>query len=189
MGLLNQQGTGSVASGRKPFLAGKECPILKVCVYPGTFDPFTVGHLDILKRAGAIFDHVIAGILINANKKPVFSVEERMHFIESAAKSAAITNFSVESFDGLLVDFCRQKGAGVIVRGLRAVSDYEYELQLAAMNHRLAPDVETVFLMTDARYSYLSSSIVREIGSYGGSITGMIPPEYEKYIAERLLKK
>jgi len=160
-----------------------------VCVYPGTFDPFTLGHLDILTRAAKIFDHVTVGILNNIRKTPVFSVEERIFLVEQAAKGAGIANFSVKSFDGLLVDFCRREGAGVIIRGLRAVSDYEYELQIAAMNRRLAPEVETLCMMTDAKYAYLSSSIVREIGSYGGSLKGMIPPETEDYIAERLLRK
>ncbi|MGI6193034.1 MAG: pantetheine-phosphate adenylyltransferase [Christensenellales bacterium] len=160
-----------------------------VCVYPGTFDPFTLGHLDILCRAAKIFQHVTVGILNNIKKTPTFTVEERIFLIEQAAKGAGISNFSVKSFDGLLVDFCREQGAGVIIRGLRAVSDYEYELQIAAMNRRLAPEVETLCMMTDAKYAYLSSSIVREIGSYGGSLKGMIPPETEDYISERLLKK
>lgn len=160
-----------------------------VCVYPGTFDPFTLGHLDILCRAAKIFEHVTVGILINIKKTPVFTVEERIALIEKAAKGAGVGNFSVLSFGGLLVDFCRDQRAGVIIRGLRAVSDYEYELQIAAMNRRLAPEVDTLCMMTDAKYAYLSSSIVREIGSYGGSLKGMIPPETEEYISERLLKK
>lgn len=160
-----------------------------VCVYPGTFDPFTLGHLDILCRAAKIFEHVTVGILINIKKTPVFTVEERIALIEKSARGAGVGNFSVLSFDGLLVDFCRKQGAGVIIRGLRAVSDYEYELQIAAMNRRLAPEVDTLCMMTDAKYAYLSSSIVREIGSYGGSLQGMIPPETEEYISERLLKK
>ncbi len=160
-----------------------------VCVYPGTFDPFTLGHLDILCRAAKIFEHVTVGILINIKKTPVFTVEERIALIEKSAKGAGVRNFSVLSFDGLLVDFCRERGAGVIIRGLRAVSDYEYELQIAAMNRRLAPEVDTLCMMTDAKYAYLSSSIVREIGSYGGNLQGMIPPETEDYISERLLKK
>jgi len=159
------------------------------CVYPGTFDPFTMGHLDILCRASKIFDHVTVGLLVNIKKTPVFSLEERARLIEESARGAGLGNFSVTSFNGLLVDFCREQGAGVIIRGLRAVSDYEYELQIAAMNRRLAPEVETLCMMTDAQYAYLSSSIVREIGSYGGSLKGMIPPETEEYISERLLKK
>lgn len=160
-----------------------------LCVYPGTFDPFTLGHLDILCRAAKIFKHVTVGILINIKKTPVFTVEERISLIEKAARGAGVENFSVLSFDGLLVDFCRKQGAGVIIRGLRAVSDYEYELQIAAMNRQLEPDVETLCMMTDSKYSYLSSSIVREIGSYGGNLHGMIPAETEEYISERLLKK
>lgn len=162
---------------------------MKICVYPGTFDPFTMGHLDILKRASRIFDFVVIGILINKNKKPVFTLEERERLIRDAAQAAGVANFEVESFDGLLVDFCRQKGAQVIIRGLRAVSDYEYELQIATMNRRLAPEVETLFMMTNASYAYLSSSIVREIGHFGGEIAGMVPAVTEKYIAERLKKQ
>ena len=112
-----------------------------------------------------------------------------MELIRMSAEAAGVSNFSVDSFDGLLMDFCDQKGAGVVVRGLRAVSDYEYELQIAAMNHRLNPRVDTVCLMTDAKYGYLSSSLVREIGGYGGPLAGMVSPVIEKYIAERLLKK
>ncbi len=159
---------------------------MKICVFPGSFDPFTLGHLDVLRRACALFDRVFVGVLINAGKHPVFSETERVALIEAAARGAGLINCAVERFDGLLVEYCRQKGAAAIVRGLRSASDYEYERQLAAVNHQLAPEIETVFLTTAGQFSALSSSIVREVGRYGGSIAGMVPPESEKFIAERL---
>lgn len=162
---------------------------MRIGVYPGTFDPFTMGHLDILTRASALFDKVIVAVLSNSGKKPYFSVEERKGFIEQAAALASLTNCEVDSFGGLLVDFARQRGANVVIRGLRAISDFEYELQIASMNKELAPEIETVFLMTNPRYSYLSSSIVKEIARYGSSITEFVPAAYADIIAERLLER
>lgn len=162
---------------------------MKIGVYPGTFDPFTVGHLDILTRASAMFDKVIVAVLNNSGKKPYFSIEERKSFIEQAAKLSDLHNCEVDSFGGLLVDFARQRGANVVIRGLRAISDFEYELQIATMNKKLAPEIETVFLMTNPSHSYLSSSIVKEIARYGGSITDFVPESYADIIAERLLER
>lgn len=158
-------------------------------MFPGTFDPFTMGHLDVLKRAAGLFDHVIVAVLINQNKRPVFSTEERRELIRKSAEAAGIENCSVESSAGLLVDFCKACGATAILRGLRTTADFEYEQQIAAVNRRLYPQIDTVCLFTDASLGYLSASIVREVGSYGGSIAGMVPEITEKYIAERLLKK
>jgi len=158
-------------------------------VFPGSFDPFTMGHLDVLRRAAGLFDHVIVAVLLNQNKRPVFSTEERIELICQSIAEAGLENCSVESSSGLLVDFCKARGASAIVRGLRTTADFEYEQQIAAVNRRLHPQIDTVCLFTDATLGYLSSSIVREVGSYGGSLVGMVPGITEKYIAERLLKK
>lgn len=162
---------------------------MKIGVYPGTFDPFTMGHLDILTRTSSLFDKVIVAVLNNSGKKPYFSVDERKGFIEQAAALNSLKNCEVDSFGGLLVDYARQRGANVVIRGLRAISDFEYELQIASMNKELAPEIETVFLMTNPRYSYLSSSIVKEIARYGSSITEFVPSVYADIIAERLLER
>ena len=161
----------------------------KLCVFPGTFDPFTLGHLDILRRAAGLFDHVIVAMLINAGKSPVFTVEERTALIEASCRAEGIENFSVKSSTGLLADFCRECGASAVIRGLRTTADFEYEQQIAAVNRRLNPELETICLFSDPTLGYLSSSIVREVGSYGGPLTGMVPAQTEKYIQERLLKK
>jgi pantetheine-phosphate adenylyltransferase len=152
---------------------------MKVAVYPGSFDPVTYGHLDIVRRAASVFDRLVIAVLANPRKTPLLSVDERV-----AALSAAVADLgpdggaeiSVESFDGLTVDFCRRRGAQAIVRGLRAISDFESELQLAHNNRKLAPDVDTVFFMTALEHGYVSSSLVREIASFGGDVAGMIPP-------------
>ena len=145
-----------------------------IAVYPGTFDPITNGHLDILNRALALFDKVIVTLAVNQRKAPLFTAEERIDFIKDAMPHA---NGRLEffEFDGLLVDFCRQHGATVIVRGLRALADFEYEFQFAHMNRRLAPAVDTVFFMTDERNHYVSSSLVKEVASLGGDVTGLVP--------------
>ncbi len=145
----------------------------RIAVYPGSFDPLTNGHLDILSRARRLADRVIVAILENDAKTPLFSVPERIAMIrEIAGEDPAVT---VRSFSGLLVDFARSSGASLIVRGLRAVSDYEYELQMALMNRRLSPDVETVFLMAKEEYSYVSSRLVKEVARLGGDVTGLVP--------------
>ena len=145
-----------------------------VAVYPGTFDPITNGHLDVLKRALGIFARVIVTIAPNIRKNPLFSTDERMQFIRDALPEyAGRLDFAV--FEGLLVEFCRSRNATVIVRGLRALADFEYEFQFAHMNRRLAPGVDTVFFMTDERNHYVSSSLVKEVASLGGDVTGLVP--------------
>ena len=149
-------------------------PSSSIAVYPGTFDPITNGHLDILERALRLFQRVIVTIATNQRKQPLFSVDERIRFIRDAMPHAG-NRLEFESFDGLLVDFCTSRGAGVIVRGLRALADFEYEFQFAHMNRRLAPGVDTVFFMTDERNHYVSSSLVKEVASLGGDVTGLVP--------------
>jgi len=157
---------------------------LKIAVYPGSFDPATNGHIDIIKRSGALFDKVIVAVLINPNKSPLFSVEERVDILRRTCGD--IKNVEIDSFSGLLIDYCKSKNANVIVKGLRAVSDFEYELQMAHMNKKLNQEIETVFIMTSSRYSYLSSSLVKEVAQFGGCIRGLVPEIIEKEIYERL---
>ena len=158
-----------------------------LAVYPGTFDPITNGHLDILERALHLFDKVIVTLALNIRKQPLFTLDERIGFIKDALAQHA-DRIEFASFDGLLVDFCRQRGAGVIVRGLRALADFEYEFQFAHMNRRLAPDVDTVFFMTDERNHYVSSSLVKEVASLGGDVTGLVPPAVVRALAQKYSK-
>ncbi|MGA2264203.1 MAG: pantetheine-phosphate adenylyltransferase [Acidobacteriota bacterium] len=151
-------------------------------VYPGTFDPVTNGHLDLIRRSAALFDDVVVAILSNTDKTPMFTVEERVEMLQNVVKN--LQHVSVTTFGGLLVGFAEQINASVIVRGIRAVSDYEYELQMALMNRRLSAKVETVFLMPAETYSYLSSRLVKEISALGGSVHGLVPA-----IVERRLKR
>src|SRR5690606_37394951 len=146
--------------------------VTTIAVYPGTFDPITNGHLDILERALRLFDYVIVTIAVNQRKQPLFSAEERIQFIRDAMPHAK-DRLRFETFDGLLVDFCRAHNATVIVRGLRALADFEYEFQFAHMNRRLAPGIDSVFFMTDERNDYVSSSLVKEVASFGGDVTGL----------------
>ena len=141
---------------------------MRIGIYPGSFDPVTRGHLDIIDRAARLVDELVIGVLVNSSKKPLFSMEERVDFIRRVTKN--IPNITVEAYDGLLVEF-----ASVLVRGLRAVTDFEYELQIAQTNHKLDSSIDTVFLTTSVEYSYVSSSIVREIASYGGDIRQFVP--------------
>ncbi len=152
-------------------------------IYPGSFDPVTCGHLDIIERATSVFDQVIVAVAVNLEKQPLFSVEERMELLRQAC--GHLENVSVDCFEGLTVDYARQKGAKVLIRSLRAVSDFEYELQMALMNKRLNPEVETLFMMTSAEYSFLSSSLVKELAHLGTSINGLVP----KCVEEKLLAK
>lgn len=152
------------------------------CVYPGSFDPITTGHLDIIERAAAMFGGVTVAVLVNTNKVPAFSAEQRMDFIRRSA--AHIPNVEVDCFSGLLVDFMKKRRANLVVRGLRALSDFEYEFQLASLNAKLAKNVETIFLMTDINHSYLSSSMVKELAFYGGDITGLVPDVIKDDIIE-----
>ena len=156
---------------------------MKTAVYPGSFDPVTMGHLDIVERTSQIFDKVIIGVLNNRAKSPLFSVEERVNMLK--AVTADLPNVEVQSFAGLLIDFVRKNEAQIIVRGLRAITDFEYELQMAQTNRVMAPEVDTLFLTTNLRYSYLSSSIVKEIAAGGGDISAFVHP----YVAERMRMK
>ena len=150
---------------------------MSVAVYPGSFDPVTNGHLDVVRRATAAFDRVIVGVLANPRKSPLLPIEERVAAIREALAGSGVADdkVEVESFDGLTVEFCRERNAGFIVRGLRAISDFESEMQLAHNNRKLAPGVDTVFFMTALEHGYVSSSLVKEIASFGGDVSGMIP--------------
>lgn len=145
-----------------------------VAIYPGSFDPITNGHLDLLERGSRLFDRLIVAILRNAQKEPLFPVEDRLEMLREV--SGAYPNVEVDCFDGLLVDYATQKGAAVLLRGIRAISDYEYELQIALMNRRLKPGIETVFLMAGEAYSFISSKLVKEVFSLGGDVSGLVPP-------------
>lgn len=154
-----------------------------IAIYPGSFDPVTNGHIDIIERASKMYDTLIVAVLINASKTAAFSLDEKIEMLK--AVTSHLDNVEVKTFDGLLIDFAHREGANVIVRGLRAVTDFEYELQLAQTNRVLAPDVDTVFLLTNLKYSYLSSSIVREIASYGGDITHFVDQRIEEKVIKR----
>lgn len=148
---------------------------MTIAVYPGSFDPVTLGHLDIIVRGSKIFDKVVVAILQNPNKNPLFSVEERADFIIKATED--LGNVEVDSFHGLLADYMKSINARVIIKGLRAVSDFEYELQMASINKKLAPEVETFLMMTNNRHSFLSSSVVKEVAKYGGEVGDLVPKE------------
>ncbi len=156
-----------------------------VGVYPGSFDPITNGHLDLIQRGARITDRLIVAVLRNEQKEPLFSVEERLEMLAEVVRG--MPNVELDSFDGLLVDYAYQKGASVILRGIRAISDYEYELQMALMNRRLAPGIETVFMMAGEAYSFISSRIVKEVISLGGNITDLVPPPVEARLRQRIL--
>lgn len=161
----------------------------RVGLYPGTFDPITNGHLDIVARAARVVDRLIIAVAVNAGKGPLFSVEERVGLVrEEVADLARVhgVNIEVRSFDNLLVDFARQSGARIIIRGLRAVSDFEYEFQMAGMNARLSPDVETLFLMASERCQFISSRFVKEIGRLGGDISSFVSPRVRARLDEKL---
>lgn len=145
----------------------------QIAIYPGTFDPITNGHLDIIKRAARIFDKVIVAVATNTGKAPLFSMDERKKLIQDAVKN--IDKVEVDAFSGLIVDYCHQRGATALIRGLRAVSDFEYEFQMALLNRKIGKDVESVFLMPKEKYTYLSSSMIKEIAEFGGDITSFVP--------------
>lgn len=159
---------------------------MNICIYPGSFDPITNGHLDIIKRSSQLFDKVIVGIIQNPNKNSFFTLEERIDLIKKATNS--ISNIEIDNFTGLLIDFAKKKNARVIIRGLRAISDFEYEFQMASMNHKLDPKIETVFMMTNIKYSYLSSSMVKEVGLLGGCIKDLVPEIINDDINRKLRK-
>jgi pantetheine-phosphate adenylyltransferase len=160
---------------------------VNVAVYPGSFDPITIGHLDVIGRAAAVFDRVVVGVLENPRKQPLLSLDMRVEVIRSALADAGIADrVDVASFSGLTVDFCRSNGAGFIVRGLRAISDFEVEMQLAHNNRKLAPAVDTVFFMTALEHGYVSSSLVKEIAQFGGDVGEMVPAAAERRLREAL---
>lgn len=146
---------------------------MRTAVYPGSFDPVTNGHLDIIERAGRVFDRVVVGVLNNAGKSPMFSIEERVEMLKKV--TGHIKNIEIDSFEGLLVDFVKLKDASVIIKGLRTVADFEYEFQMALLNKALNPEYETIFMMTDSKYSYISSSMVKELAGFGGNLAGLVP--------------
>ena len=155
-------------------------------IYPGSFDPLTNGHLDLIERGSRIFGHLVVAILRNSDKQPLFSVAERRSMLEAIVKAHRWKNVEVDTFEGLLVDYARHRKARAVLRGIRAISDYEYELQMALLNRELQPDLETVFLMPALRYSYISSRLVREIAQLGGSVAGLVPEIVAKRLREKL---
>ena len=159
----------------------------RTVIYPGSFDPVTLGHLEVIRRASKLFDKVIVAVLINSAKTPTFSIEERMQLLTDAV--AGLDNVEIAGFEGLLASYCRQRGVNAIVKGLRAVSDFEYEFQMAIANKKLNPELDTIFITADADAMYLSSSMVREIGSMGGDISNFVPACVHDRIVERLRKK
>jgi pantetheine-phosphate adenylyltransferase len=158
--------------------------ISRVALYPGSFDPLTMGHVDIIQRGSALFDKIIVAVLRNVDKKPMFTVEERLEMIEESFRK--LDNVEADSFSGLLVDYAAQREATTIVRGIRAISDFEYEFQMALMNRRLAPTIETVFMMPAEEYSYVSSRLVKEVATLGGDIVGLVPKGVETRLYERV---
>jgi pantetheine-phosphate adenylyltransferase len=161
-------------------------PTSVVAIYPGSFDPLTNGHLDLIARGSRLVDRLIVAILGNQAKQPLFTVEERAGMLEEVLKP--YSNVEIGSFDGLLVDYAAQRGAKVILRGIRAISDYEFELQMALMNRRLQPEIETMFLMAGEEYSFISSKMVKEVASLGGNISGLVPAVVETRLAARFVK-
>lgn len=156
-------------------------------IYPGSFDPVTYGHIDIMKRAAHLVDELIVGVLNNNAKTPLFSVEERVKMLEEVTKD--MPNIKVVPFEGLLIDFAEKMDAGMVVRGLRAITDFENELKMAQTNHKLSPKVETVFLTTSLEYAYLSSTVVKEVATFGGDISQFVPDIVERSIQEKKMKK
>jgi pantetheine-phosphate adenylyltransferase len=156
---------------------------MQIAVCPGSFDPVTYGHLDIISRGAKIFDKVIVAVLINAKKNSLFSVEERVELLRKA--TADLPNVEVDSFNGLLIDYMRKRQARVVIRGLRAVSDFEYEMQVASINKKLEDEVETFFMMTNNQYSFLSSSIVKEVAKYKASVSDLVPPVVEQALRQK----
>lgn len=156
----------------------------KVAVYPGSFDPITNGHLDVIQRAAAMFDQIIVAVAHNSEKIPMFSLKHRLELSRAAVRH--LTNVTVDGFQGLLVEYCRSKKAAVVVRGLRAVSDFEFEFQMALMNRKLEPRVETIFLMPKDEYTFISSRLVREIAALGGDVSKFVPPVVQEALKKKL---
>ena len=157
---------------------------MSVAVYPGSFDPVTLGHLDIIERSAKIMDKVIVGVLKNNSKTPLFSVKERVRMLKEATKE--LENVQIIPFEGLLIDFVKKMDAKLVIRGLRAITDFEYELQMSQTNHKLAPDIETMFLTTSLEYSFLSSTTVKEIATFGGDISQFVPPVVIENIKQKM---
>lgn len=165
---------------------------MRVAVYPGSFDPITNGHVDVIRRASSVFDRIVVGVLANPRKQPLLATDDRIALIRDAIGEGGGdlgAEIEVEAFDGLTVDFCRSRGARFIVRGLRAISDFETEIQLAHNNRRLAPDVDTVFLMTSVEHGYVSSSLVKEIATFGGDVGEMVPAAVVAKLARVLRRR
>jgi pantetheine-phosphate adenylyltransferase len=158
-----------------------------LAVYPGSFDPLTNGHVDIIERGARIFDEIVVAILVNAEKAPLFGMDERLEIAREVFKN--LPNVKVDTFDGLLVDYVERRGAQVIVRGLRAVSDFEFEFQMALMNQRLKPQIETVFMMPAEQYTYISSRLIKEVFTLGGRVHGLVPELVEQRLREKGLAK
>lgn len=156
----------------------------RVAIYPGSFDPLTLGHVDIMQRGSSLFDKIIVAVLKNVDKEPLFTVDERLAMIQDTFRDQ--DNVEADAFSGLLVDYAASRQATTIVRGVRAISDFEYEFQMALMNRRLAPTIETVFMMPAEEYSYVSSRLVKEVARLGGNISGLVPPRVEKRLYQRV---
>jgi pantetheine-phosphate adenylyltransferase len=158
-----------------------------LAIYPGSFDPITNGHLDLIERGSQLFDHLVVAVLTNAEKQPLFTVNERVEMLQEVTRN--IPNASVDTFSGLLVDYAMRKKARAVLRGIRAFSDYEYELQMALMNRKLEPGLETVFLMPAEAYTYISSRLVKEIFQHGGSVKGLVPSVVEERLYQKVFPK
>jgi pantetheine-phosphate adenylyltransferase len=158
-----------------------------VGIYPGSFDPITNGHLDLVQRCAPTVDRLVIAVLRNAHKNPLFTLEERVEMLRAVVQN--FENVEVDSFDGLLVDYAKRRGARLLFRGIRAISDYEYELQMALMNRRLAPGIETMFMMAGEAYSFISSKLVKEVIGLGGNISGLVPPSVEEKLRKRFRGK
>jgi pantetheine-phosphate adenylyltransferase len=158
-----------------------------VAVYPGTFDPVTNGHLDLVQRCAPLVDRLVVSVLANETKSPLFSTEERVGMLQEVLRE--FPNVEIDFFDGLLIDYARRKQARLILRGIRAISDYEYELQMALMNRRLAPEIETMFMMAGEAHSFISSRLVKEVIRLGGNISGLVPPSVEEILRRRILNQ
>ncbi len=156
---------------------------MKIALYPGSFDPVTLGHLDVIERTAKIFNKVIVVVFRNSGKNPLFNTQERVDMLKEA--TAHLPGVEVDTSDGLTVHYAKARGAKVIIKGLRAISDFENEMKMAQMNHRLEPDIETMFIMTATQYAFLSSSIVREVACYGESVEGLVPPQVERRLKDK----
>lgn len=161
----------------------------RTAVYPGTFDPITHGHMDVIARGAKLFDRLVVAVAVNIGKSPIFSVDERLEMIREAVEERGLTGVEVVRFDGMIVDFVRSVGSSVLLRGIRTLSDWESEFQMALTNRDLAPDIETVFVMASLEYSYVSSRLIREVATLGGEVEKFLPPGAARRIRERTLER